>query len=237
MKNRKAGIVVLAAVAALLIAVPGTNAAKKGAANPASNAFGQSFAEWLRDYWAWSFAGVGQPMQQNNVMFLSVPTPATWVVQDGKNIGIGTMDVTVEPGTKLVLGVLAWIGETYQDHNGVIGSHLPDDTAWPMTEFLPPKGEAVIMLDGVPLIDASNLSEFYFGPINFEETLWYSAASSYGSTGAIWVQGIGVVVPPMSAGEHTLTLHSWDYWMGGYGPGGQGWFNTWHITVQPPGEQ
>jgi hypothetical protein len=235
-KTNKAWLAALAAVAALVLAVPSINA-DKPAATPTSNAFGQSFAEWMRDFWAWTYVGVGQPLQQNNVYFLPIPAPATWEDRNGKTIGIGEMNVTVKPGTKIVLGVLSWIGETYQDHNGVLGSHDPDDPAWVKGDFLPPNGEAVIKLDGVPLVDASNLGDFYFGPINFKETLWYGAATSYGSTGAIYVQGIGVVLPPMSAGTHTLTLYSWDAWRGLYGDGGAGWFNTWHITVQPPGKK
>ncbi len=233
MKSGTAWIAALSA-AALLVPVSGINAETKKAAIPSSNAFGRSFAEWQRDYWTWSWGGVGQAMQPGNVLFLTVPTPTEMQVWNGKNIGIGELSVVVKPGTKIVLGVLAWIGETYQDHNGIIGSHSPDDQAvWGVEHFTPPHGEAVIKLDGVPLINADNLAQFYFGPIDFQQTLWYSEASSYGSTGAIWVQGIGVTVGPLPAGQHTLTLYSWDDWGAPPDSPGQGWFNTWHITVQP----
>lgn len=239
MKMNKSWLAVLAAVAALGIAVPSMNADKPGAATPTSNAFGQSFAEWMRDFWAWTYGGVGQPLQANNVLFLSIPAPATWEDWAGKPIGIGELNVTVKPGTKIVLGVLAWIGETYDPAyiDPSTGKPIPNDQPWPQSEFLPPNGEAVITLDGVPLVDASNLADFYYEPINFKETLWYATPTDYHSIGAIWVQGIGVVLPPMSAGTHTLTLYSWDSWMNLYGDGGLGWSNTWHITVQPPGKE
>jgi hypothetical protein len=118
---------------------------------------------------------------------------------------------------------LGWIGETYVD-----GS---EDIPWPEEWFLPPDAEVNIMLDGAPLVNAANQADFYYGPIAFQETLWYPEPTGYGSTGAIWVQGIGVIIPPMSAGKHTLTLYSWDEHFG------VGWFNTWHITVQSPGKK
>ncbi len=202
---------------------------KNAAAVPTSNAFGQSFSDWLGDYWAWSFGGVGQQVQPNGVFFMPVPTPASAEEWNGKSIGIGEMSLTVKPGTKLVLGILAWIGETYDPT-----FDIPDDTPWPMSSFLPPEGEAVVKLDGVELMNASNLKDFYYGPAWFKEPIMYPEPSSYHSIGAIWVQGIGIVLKPLTPGEHTLTLYSWDNWQGIYGDPGQGWFNTWHITVATP---
>ncbi len=238
MKAAKLWRVAFAATAALLLAAPSAQADKKPT-NTGSNAFGQSFAEWLRDFWTWNMNGSPpeQALQQANVLFVTIPAPSVTVTNpDNKVIGFGDKSLIVKPGSKLVLGILAWIGETYQDHNGVVGSHGPDDVAWPPEMLLPPQGEAVIKLDGKELMNLDNMAQFYYGPINFKEPIWYSAASSYGSTGAIWVQGIGIVIPPLSAGEHVLELYSWDANFGDGAGHTLGWVNTWHLKVLPPGK-
>ena len=205
------------------------DAKKNAAALPFSNAFGQSFEEWLQDFWAWNYVGVGSQEHPNGVFFMPVPAAGPNQDWQGKNIGVGEMSLTVKPGDKLVLGILAWLGETYDP-----AYNIADDQPWPKSDFTPPNGEAVITLDGVELINASNLADFYYGPAYFEEPLMYPTPSSYHSIGIIFVQGIGIVLQPLTPGKHTLTLYSWDRWEGLYGEGGQGWFNTWHITVAPP---
>ncbi len=216
---------------AFTIATPSLGAAAKNnaAASPFSDAFGQSFEEWLRDFWAWNFGGVGQQAQPNGVFFMPIPAPGPNQDWNGKAVAIGEMDLTVQPGSKLVLGILGWIGETYDP-----AYNIRDDQPWPISSFLPPEGEAVITLDGVELINAANLKDFYCGPVCFKEPIMYPEPSSYHSIGAIWAQGIGIVLQPMTPGTHTLNLYSWDRWQGMYGDVGQGWFNTWHIAVAPP---
>jgi hypothetical protein len=233
---------VLIAGAVLSIAITGLSAENKvqpktnAATNPGSNAFGQSFAEWLRDYSSWTYGGPVSQVQPNNVLMLPVPvTPNdAWVIgADGRNIGTAEMDVTVKPGTKLVLAVLGWLGETY-DPNLV--PPKPDDsrTQFTIADFVPPLGQAVITLDGVELMNDANVASFYYGPISFEPPIMYAAPSPYGSIGLIFVQGIGIIIQPLTPGEHTLKLYSWSYWQGLYGVNGTGWDNTWHITVANP---
>ena len=211
---------------------------KNAATNPDSNAFGQSFAEWLRDYWSWTYGGPVSQVQPNNVLMLPVPvTPDdAWVIgADGRNIGTAEMDVTVQPGMKLVLGVLGWLGETYDP---TLNPPKPDDsrTQFTIADFVPPLGQAVITLDGVELMNDANVANFYYGPISFEPPIMYATPSPYGSIGLIFVQGIGIIIQPLTPGEHTLKLYSWSYWQGMYGANGIGWDNTWHITVANPKE-
>ncbi len=230
----KSWMVALAAISILLLAAPGAQAEKK-ANNPNSNAYGQPLGDWLADFWAWNMSGSppDQALQKGNVLFITIPNPSVLVTNGDRVIGYGETALTVKPGSKLVLGILAWIGETYQDHNGVIGSHQPDDTPWPPEMLLPPQAEATITLDGSPLMTVDNMAKFYYGPADFKETIWYAAASSYGSTGAIWVQGIGIIIPPLSAGEHLLQLKSWDANFSDGAGHSLGWVNTWHISVTP----
>lgn len=238
MKPRAGWIPVLVAAIALTTASTGICADKKAATNPASNAFGQGFAEWLRDYWAWSYVHVGPQLQPNNVLFMPVPVPGDddWAIQDNRQIGTAEMNLTVKPGTKLVLGILSWIGETY-DPNLVPSVPDDDPNYFTLADFLPPLGQSIITLDGVQLMNDSNVASFYYGPISFKEPLMYSEPTPYGSIGAIFVQGIGIVIQPLTPGQHTLKLYSWDYWKGLYGANGVGWDNTWHITVAPPGRK
>ncbi len=231
--KRSSYAAVLGLSLAFIVATPtlGAAAKKNAAASPFSEAFGQSFGDWLRDFWAWNFGGVGQQTQPNHVFFMPIPAAGPNEDWDGKAVARGELDLTVQPGAKLALGILAWIGETYDP-----AYRIPDDTPWEMSSFLPPEGEVVITLDGVELINPANLKDFYYGPVWFKEPIMYAEPSSYHSIGAIYVQGIGLVLQPMTPGKHTLTLYSWDYWQGGYGDAGQGWFNTWHIAVAPPKE-
>lgn len=249
MKTRKTWLIVLAAITALTVAVSSINAEKK-AAQPSSNAFGQTFGEWLRDYVAWLYGSGPGPMPQNNVLYLPIPNHGVLEDWDGKDIWVDETNVTMKTGTKFVLPILCWYGETYDPNwiDPMTGVPIPDDQPWSQDWFLPPLGEVEVLLDGVPLVNAANQADLYFGPIAFKDTIWYDEASVYHSIGAIWCQGIGVIVPPLSAGKHTLTLYSWDSWQWLYEDydentneqrtwHGIGWQNTWHITVQPPGKK
>ncbi len=223
----------LMASSGVMAADAGKNGTKNAAVSTGSNAFGQSFGEWLRDFWDSNLHGNGQMLLPNKVLLMPIPAPGAMQERtDNKSVAIGEMDLVVEPGTKLVLGILAWIGETYDP-----AYKIPDDQPWDIAEFLPPKGEAVITLDGVELINAGNLADFYYDAIPFKEPIMWAEPSSYHSIGAIWVQGIGIVINPLTPGKHTLTLYSWDLWGAPLGSEGSGWFNTWNITVKPPGKK
>ena len=112
---------------------------------------------------------------------------------------------------------------------GLFGTHYTDGT--PPDPFVPVSAFQTLKLtftiDGVTVIDESNLLDFYSGfvfssliPINFSPI-----------DAIIWFQGISVVHHPLSVGAHTRTLDAVNTQ-----PGFGGFFeyhNTWTVKVQP----
>jgi len=194
----------------LMMSFPGPGVAGgQKPAPPQSRAFGKPLAEWMRLYWTWCLTHAAQcptdveieAAQIGRVALLPMP------------LLDGALDVTLEPGTPFVTPVLVFIGET---HGGE-----PDDVPLPPEIFT---GATVqVMLDGQPLIDSSvdDLKKYYFGPVYFAEPIPLDPESS-----ALWVQGLGFAHPPLSVGQHQLTM---DVNVEGV----FGFFNTWQITVRP----
>src|SRR5262249_43628699 len=63
-------------------------------------------------------------------------------------------------------------------------------------------------IDGKAVMDSTlaSVSPFYIGPAPISVT--YPQPTSYGSIGAIFVQGVGFVHHPLSVGTHTIELVS-----------------------------
>ncbi len=172
-----------------------------GTSPPQSSAFGKTLSGWMQ---TWIQAGPGQ--QVGNVLLLPLPvgTPSGGTGTFGDpQILQGHTDVTLKPGTAIVLPVVAWVGERYDFAAG--GSGHPADPKLPQ-EYLTANPISVT-LDGRTLIGSNqrNVSQYYFDvPLDIN----YASPSSYGSTGAIFAQGVGLVLPPLAVGEHTLTVDS-----------------------------
>ena len=103
-------------------------------------------------------------------------------------------------------------------------------------------GQLELLIDGQRVMDSTkaSVSPFYYGPVPLDVT--YKEPSAYGSTGAIFQQGIGFVHPPLSVGTHTITLVSESFVppdgtflnLTLYPEGaGAHYENTWTITVAP----
>ena len=209
---------------ALVLCLPAANAhAGDGAAPAQSNAFGKSLTEWMTLYWQWSLGG--GPDHVKRVTFLPQPALGAPVsgdfTFDNPGVFVGELEVSLQPGTKFVLPVSAWVGESYLPELGI-----PDDSPLDPSIFT----VADVMLDGKSLIDSSNLEDYYYGPTYFDPPIEYDAPTGYGSNAAIFVQGIGFAHGPLSKGTHTLTLVSaiqvpeFDL--------GVVFMNTWTITVE-----
>ena len=83
------------------------------------------------------------------------------------------------------------------------------------------------MLQGV----ASDLDAYRFGPVYFDPPIVYAEPRPRGGPNAVealFVEGIGSVYHPMSAGDHTLVLTTDSPFFGHFEV-------TYHITVKPPG--
>lgn len=198
------------------------------AARPLTDAYGKSLTEWQLLHLSWLLGG--DPVDHvGHVRFLPLPqgTP------QGENpvIFVGELATTLDPGAPFVLPIFVWIGESYD--NGSADEPLPSDLFTAMT--------VTMTLDGQPLLDSNTepLTPYYFGPQPFQSPIPYAEPQPRGDTNGdgepdlfalamVWAQGIGFVYPPLSIGQHTLTLYAENAAFG------FGYDNTWQITVTPP---
>ena len=188
---------------ALLAAAPPRPAAAK-ASPPQSSAYGKTLAQWMQIYWTWAFGGGSD--QVGRVKLLGIPSETylggSFTYAD-PGILAGHLDVTLPPGTPFVLPAVAWSLERYA--HPVPG--YPDDPPIPAEYFTDPSKAVVqVYLDGKAVMDSTKASvaPYYFGLVPLNVT--YPAPTSYGSIGAIGIQGVGAVYEPLSVGVHTLTL-------------------------------
>lgn len=206
-----------------LLVLPTTTArAGDRAAPPNSHAFGKSLTEWMNLYWQWLIGG--GPDHVGRVTFLPQPNGdhvSGDFSYDDPGVLVGEAEVHLRPGTKFVLPVITWVGESYLSE-----LHIPDDVPLDASVFT----FAEVSLDGKRLIDASNMDDFYYGPTYFDTPIAYDEPTGYGANAAIFAQGIGFVHGPLSPGKHTLTLTS-TIQIPEYGLGVT-YVNTWTIVVK-----
>lgn len=179
-----------------------------GIAPPNSMAFGKSLDEWVEAYLRWLEDGADPAARIRNVAFLPIICPYT----PGPSEPC-IFEVEVEPGTALVLPMVMWLGECYED--GTCDEPLPDE--WfgdPAYVF------GVVSLDGEPIIEPN--TDYYVGPTDLVPPLW----DTY-----IFYQGIACVILPLPAGEHQIVLHSEFVFIPSV------FDNVWNITVVPPGQR
>ena len=195
---------VIAIVLGIALIVPAFSTAA-GPSPPHSKAFGKSLSEWMVLYQTWALGG-DQANHVGRVQFLPIPqgepVMGTGTLDDPLVLA-GELDVTLSPGTPFVLPVSVLIGETYIPELG-----YPDDSPFDASIFT--ESDVLVTLDDRSLIDSNvdDLRDFYIGPVDFDPTIFYEEPTNYGSIGAIFVQGIGFVHPPLSKGSHSLQLLS-----------------------------
>src|SRR5262249_27752369 len=122
-------------------------------------------------------------------------------------VGNAPQEVTLTTGTAFALPVVVWYGESY-----VPGLYSADeDPVLPREVFLDvPIWVTITRVDGrgsETVMDSrlGSVEPFYFfTPLDIA----YDEPTSYGSTGAIYVQGIGFVHGPLPPGEYVMELHS-----------------------------
>jgi hypothetical protein len=212
------------ALAALVLcaAVPATAGSPKGVCQ--AGGYNQVvLAEAMAKYWAWYYGATGS--QELGNLFL-VPLPSGDQISDDPVIYQGEMSFSVRTGKTLVLPLTFFLGESYVEGP-------PDDpAAYPINYKA---SSVLLMVDGRAIVDSTRtkLDCLYVPLTYFAQPIVYPEPSSYGSTAAIWMMGLGILLPPMSPGEHTIELQVvaplhvvWgvDF----------GYYNTWHVTVVKP---
>jgi hypothetical protein len=213
-----------------------------GIAPPNSHAFGQTLTEWLSTYWRWYYTGADPAQRMVNDVLL-MPLPAGAYVSgsgtpDDPALFRGELDLALAPGTPFVLPLFAWVWERYDP---VLTGGQPDDI--PMANSMALGGaHPTLTIDGRVVVSDANKAAFYVPVTPFDPIVTYPAPTSYGSVAALFVQGDGVVVLPLSPGRHVIHLYEpLIVPVGGYYqlPNGYGviYDNTWVITVTAPGQK
>jgi hypothetical protein len=158
-------------------------------ARPHSMAFGKSLNEWMELHLRWVEDGQNPDERVGNVAFLPI-------------IGESPFEVSVEPGTALVLPVVAWLAldeseilpdEWFGDANHIFGN---------------------VLLDGVPIVEPNEA--YYVGPTELDPPVF----------GQGYYQAIVFVATPLPKGQHQIVLHS------EFVDFGAEFDNIWLITVE-----
>jgi hypothetical protein len=221
---RKLGVVAATLMAALMLSV--SLPAVAGSPMGVCQAGGYNkvvLADAMAKYWSWYYGGVGS--QELGHLFL-VPLPTNGVqISDDPLVYQGDTSFTVRTGKTLVLPMSFFTGESYVD-----GTF--DDPADYPTDY---KASSLLLtVDGRVVIDSTRtkLDCVYVDLTYFPQPIMYPEPSSYGSNAAIWMTGLGILLPPMSPGEHIIDMQvvsPLPFWGINLG-----YYNTWYVTVVSP---
>jgi len=207
----------LSVIAAAAVAV----AASRGAAqvSPVQAKYrGLSYEEWSARWWQWCFSLPvdGHPLfetadssagQSGNVWFLggtfiSVENPDNPVLIEGT----ATRDVTIPPGTALFFPILNAEASTAEG-NGDTEEELRAVANDAGDHIVP--GSLLCTIDGKPVRDLLDYRVesplFVYGPLPENNILQaFGLDAPAGSTSLAVSDGVYVMVPPLSAGKHTI---------------------------------
>ncbi len=223
---RKLGIIAATMLAALMLASPSVLAGSPKGICQAGGYNKVVLADAMAKYWTWYYGGVGT--QQIGNRFL-VPTPTNGhLISDAPLIFQGDTSFTVRTGKTLVLPMSFFVGESYVEGP-------PDDPANFPIDY---KASSLLLtVDGRVIVDSTRtkLDCVYIDLTYFPQPIVYPAPSSYGSNAAIWMFGLGILLPPMSPGAHIIDLQVLSDLteVPGYGFV-LGYYNTWYVTVVKP---
>jgi hypothetical protein len=92
-----------------------------------------------------------------------------------------------------------------------------------------------LTVDGRVVADSTRtrLDCLYIPLTYFDDPIMYPQPSGYGSNSAIWMMGLGILLPPMAPGEHVISMQVIAPLTPVYGVD-LGYYNTWYVTVATP---
>jgi hypothetical protein len=221
---RKLGTMAATALVALmLVAAPNAMAGSPKGICQAGGVNKVVLADAMAKYWAWYYGGIGTP--EIGHLFL-VPIPNGEQISDDPLIYQGTGSFTVRAGKTLVLPMSFFVGESYVEGP-------PDDPANYPIDY---KASSLLLkVDGKAVVDSTRtrLDCVYVDVTYFPQPIVYPEPSSYGSNAAIWMFGLGILLPPMSVGQHIIEMQVLSPLRDVWGVD-LGYYNTWHVTVVKP---
>jgi len=210
------------AVAMMATALPALAGSPKGVCQ-SGGVNSRVLAEAQRRYFEWS---LGASDQQEVGRLFFVPLPAGESNGGDPEIFIGKESFAVRTGKTLVLPMSVYIGESYLDS---LDPPVPDDPVdYPEREFFT-DSMVLLTVDGRAIVDSerTKLDCVYFDAVFFTAPIEYSVPTDYGADAALWVKGLGILLPPLHPGVHVIRLKVLTPWNFGYD-------NTWRVTVVPP---
>jgi hypothetical protein len=221
---RKLGIVSATMMAALMsfAATPAVAGSPKGVCQ--AGGFNEVvLTDAMASYWSWYYGGIGG--QDLGRLFL-VPLPTNGVqISDEPLIFQGDTSFTVRAGKTLVLPMSFFLGESYTD--GTFDDPVDFPTDYKASSLL-------LRVDGRIIADSTRtkLDCVYIDLTYFPQPIVYPQPSSYNSNAAIWMVGLGILLPPMSPGDHIIEMQvvsPLPFWSIDLG-----YYNTWYVTVTKP---
>ena len=183
-------------------------------------------ADAMAKYWSWYYGGATGPQELGRLFLVPMPTNYGDPISVDPYIFQGSQSFEVRTGRTLVLPLSFFLGESYLDGSYDDPEDFPSDYR---TSTL------LLKVDGRVIADSSRskLDCLFIDVTFFEEPIVYPEPSSYDSNAAIWMTGLGILLPPMPPGEHTIEMQVVSTLPPVYGYD-LGYYNTWNVTVVKP---
>ena len=203
-----------------LPAMAGGGHGKEGICSRAGHAYTRAVALSQQFYWPWN---LGASNHQTVGPLFMVPLPEGTPVSDDPFVLQGSTSFDVKPGRTLVLPISVYIGEAYEDGT-------QDDPADSPIDFA--ASSLLLTVDGRVVADSSrsSISCLDFGTVRFAKPIPYEAPTDYGAVAAVWVKGLGVLLPPLRPGDHQIELQVVTPTADLFGVD-VGYYNTWYVHV------
>lgn len=217
--RRRQPVAAIAMAACLLVTVA-PPASASGSPQRACQGYSKAIlVPAMESYWRWS---LGDGPQNVGPLFM-VPLPEGEPISDDPFITQGTASFSVRVGRIMVLPITFFLGESYDDGSS-------DDPADYPLDFL--GSELRLTVDGRVVFDSArkNLDCLYVPPAYFRTPIEYAEPTDYGSVAAEWMNGLGVLLPPLPPGQHVIELQVVSPLRDVFGVD-VGYYNTWHVTV------
>ena len=203
-----------------LPAMAGGGHGKDGICSRAGHAYTRAVALSQQFYWPWN---LGASNHQTVGPLFMVPLPEGTPVSEDPFVLQGSTSFDVKPGRTLVLPISVYLGEAYDD-----GSE--DDPADSPIDFA--ASLLILTVDGRVVADSSRSSIdcLDFGTVRFAKPIPYETPTDYGAVAAVWVKGLGVLLPPLRPGDHQIELQVVTPTADLFGVD-VGYYNTWYVHV------